>query len=213
MEFLLGRAVSGENARKIDNPYVSATHCRVWCDDKSNIYYIEDMGSTNGTYVNGVLVRQMAIKGDDKILLGGEGGYATTLEELLSTSTPRQMEHSIEHLRKIYDDYHRDMTSFKTKAQVYSSIRIIPSALISIVAVMFAVNDNLIIAVLSFVAVIACLLLSTVLMRKNEEKMKERITKFQLTYVCPRTRRFYGDKSWQVLQNEAKCMFCNSNFQ
>ena len=78
---------------------------------------------------------------------------------------------------------------------------------------MFAVNDNLIIAVLSFVAVIACLLLSTVLMRKNEEKMKERITKFQLTYVCPRTRRFYGDKSWQVLQNEAKCMFCNSNFQ
>lgn len=171
------------------------------------------MGSTNGTYVNGVLVRQMAIKGDDKILLGGEGGYATTLEELLSTSTPRQMEHSIEHLRKIYEDYHRDMSSFKTKAQVYSSIRIIPSALISIVAVMFAVNDNLIIAVLSFVAVIACLLLSTVLMRKNEEKMKERITKFQLTYVCPRTRRFYGDKSWQVLQNEAKCMFCNSNFQ
>lgn len=213
MEFILGRAVSGENALRIDNPYVSATHCRVWCDNESNIYYIADMNSTNGTYVNGVLIHQMALKGDDKILLGGEGGYATTLEELLSTSAPRQMEHSIEHLRKIYEEYQHDMSSFKTKAQIYSSIRVIPSALISIVAVMFAVNDNLVIAILSLVAVIGCLLISTVLMRKNEEKMKDRVTRFQLTYVCPRTRRFYGDRSWQVLQNETKCSFCNTNFE
>lgn len=213
MELLIGRNVKGENARVIDNPYVSATHCRIWLDEQSNIYYIQDTGSTNGTFVNGVLIKQMAIKGDDKILLGGDGGYETTLEELLRTAEHHEPEHDIAALRKIYESYQRDMSGFKTKAQVYTSMRIIPSVLISAGAVIFTVNDNGMLAIVSAAAVIICLIISTILISRNEKKMKDRVTRFQLTYVCPKTRRFYGDRSWEVLQNEGICSHCKSKFK
>lgn len=35
---------------QIDQESVSRNHCRIWLDDQQ--YFIEDMGSTNGTYVN-----------------------------------------------------------------------------------------------------------------------------------------------------------------
>lgn len=213
MEFILGRSPKGENVRKIDNSYVSANHCRIWLDKESNIYYIEDLGSTNGTFVNGLLVKQMAIKGDDKILLGGEGGYGTTLEKLLATSDDHIAVHKLDDLRKIYEDYQRDMSKFKINAQVYQSLRIIPTVLISVIFAYFTYNDQKSVAIVTAVAVVLCIVISTVLIRKNDAKMRERITRFQLTYVCPKTRRFYGDRSWEVLQNEQTCSFCREKFE
>lgn len=213
MEFILGRSPKGENVRKIDNSYVSANHCRIWLDKESNIYYIEDLGSTNGTFVNGLLVKQMAIKGDDKILLGGEGGYGTTLEKLLATSDDHIAVHKLDDLRKIYEDYQRDMSKFKFKAQAYQSLRIIPTVLISVILAYFTYNDQKSVAIVTAVVVVLFIVISTVLIRKNDAKMRERITRFQLTYVCPKTRRFYGDRSWEVLQNEQTCSFCREKFE
>lgn len=213
MEFILGRSPKGENVRKIDNSYVSANHCRIWLDKESNIYYIEDLGSTNGTFVNGLLVKQMAIKGDDKILLGGEGGYGTTLEKLLATSDDHIAVHKLDDLRKIYEDYQRDMSKFKINAQVYQSLRIIPTVITSVILAYFVSNDQKSVAIVTAVAVVLCIVISTVLIRKNDAKMRERITRFQLTYVCPKTRRFYGDRSWEVLQNEQTCSFCREKFE
>lgn len=213
MEFILGRSPKGENVRKIDNSYVSANHCRIWLDKESNIYYIEDLGSTNGTFVNGLLVKQMAIKGDDKILLGGEGGYGTTLEKLLATSDDHIAVHKLDDLRKIYEDYQRDMSKFKIKAQVYQSLRIIPTVITSVILAYFVSNDQKSVAIVTAVVVVLFIVISTVLIRKNDAKMRERITRFQLTYVCPKTRRFYGDRSWEVLQNEQTCSFCREKFE
>ena len=213
MEFILGRSPKGENVRKIDNSYVSANHCRIWLDKESNIYYIEDLGSTNGTFVNGLLIKQMAIKGDDKILLGGEGGYGTTLEKLLATSDDHIAVHKLDDLRKIYEDYQRDMSKFKINAQVYQSLRIIPTVITSVILAYFVSNDQKSVAIVTAVAVVLCIVISTVLIRKNDAKMRERITRFQLTYVCPKTRRFYGDRSWEVLQNEQTCSFCREKFE
>ena len=84
MEILIGRRVEGDSAIKVDNPVVSSTHCRVWKDDQTGVYYIEDVGSLNGTTVNGVTIKRMPINANDKIQLGGKGGYETTLQELLS---------------------------------------------------------------------------------------------------------------------------------
>lgn len=213
MEFILGRSPKGENVRKIDNSYVSANHCRIWLDKESNIYYIEDLGSTNGTFVNGLLVKQMAIKGDDKILLGGEGGYGTTLEKLLATSDDHIAVHKLDDLRKIYEDYQRDMSKFKFKTQAYQSLRIIPTVIISLILAYFVSNDQRSVAIVTAVVVVLFIVISTVLIRKNDAKMRERITRFQLTYVCPKTRRFYGDRSWEVLQNEQTCSFCREKFE
>ena len=46
---LLGRADSAEI--RIDDPFASSAHARVFA--RGEFMYVEDMGSTNGTYLNG----------------------------------------------------------------------------------------------------------------------------------------------------------------
>ena len=211
MELLIGRNVQGENTRKINDErkIVSSTHCRVWLDEATNTYYIEDLGSLNGTYVNGVLIKRMAIKPTDQILLGGPGGYETSLEALL---TP-EVGHSIEHLRKVYDDYHRDIAKLKSRAQLYGYIRIFPTLVMSLVSgvALFRFNE-FVLGIISLVILLLFVIVSSILIRKTDDKMRARSTRFQLSYVCPNTNRFYGDKSWEVLKNERTCIYCREHF-
>jgi hypothetical protein len=50
----MGRAASADV--RIDDPFASAAHCRVF--PHSQFMYIEDMGSTNGTFLNGRQLRK-----------------------------------------------------------------------------------------------------------------------------------------------------------
>jgi pSer/pThr/pTyr-binding forkhead associated (FHA) protein len=52
----------------IDNPAVSFQHARVICYDR--VYYIEDLGSLNGTFLNGARVTQAPLKHGDGITVG-----------------------------------------------------------------------------------------------------------------------------------------------
>lgn len=228
MDIIIGRKVEGENTLRVEPLVVSSRHCHVWLDRQSNTYYVEDLSSMNGTYVNGMLIKRMAVQPTDKILLGGPGGYETSVEKLLEAAqqpkevvAPKVVKeeekekhvHSLAHFKTLYVDYQRDMAKFKSRVQLYSSMRIVPSMLISVLGVILAVKDNVALAIVSLVAVIACLIISSILIRKTDAKMKGRITRFQLTYVCPKTKRFYGDKSWEVLQNEGICLHCKDKFE
>ncbi|MEA2450568.1 MAG: hypothetical protein QOG63_2500 [Thermoleophilaceae bacterium] len=50
----MGRAASADV--RIDDPFASAAHCRVF--PHGQFMYIEDMGSTNGTFLNGRQLRK-----------------------------------------------------------------------------------------------------------------------------------------------------------
>lgn len=50
----LGRAASAE--LKVDDPFASAAHARIF--PRGQFMYIEDMGSTNGTFLNGRQLRK-----------------------------------------------------------------------------------------------------------------------------------------------------------
>jgi hypothetical protein len=50
----LGRAASSEV--KVDDPFASAAHARIF--PRGQFMYIEDMGSTNGTFLNGRQLRK-----------------------------------------------------------------------------------------------------------------------------------------------------------
>ena len=54
---------------RVESPYVSAAHCRLTHDDGR--WTLEDLGSTNGTFVNGVrLARPAVVTPADRITLG-----------------------------------------------------------------------------------------------------------------------------------------------
>lgn len=48
---------------------VSRKHARIFFSNEE--YYIEDLGSTNSTYVNDVKIKKCALRKDDQIYIGG----------------------------------------------------------------------------------------------------------------------------------------------
>ncbi len=53
----------------LDDPLVSGSHCRVEC--RHGAWYLKDLGSTNGTIVDGRTVRESELRPGAEILLGG----------------------------------------------------------------------------------------------------------------------------------------------
>jgi hypothetical protein len=63
----IGRA--GANDISIEDSFASGRHARLY--DREGVVYIEDMNSTNGTYVNGRrLGAQQMLRPDDRIRIG-----------------------------------------------------------------------------------------------------------------------------------------------
>ena len=54
---------------QIDDPFASGRHARI--SERGGLFYIEDMGSTNGTYLNGAaLTSQELLHEDDRVRIG-----------------------------------------------------------------------------------------------------------------------------------------------
>ena len=65
-EVTIGR--DAENDIQIDNISVSRVHAKII--EGPNYYLLQDLSSTNGTFVNGKRVEQKYIKEDDEIIIG-----------------------------------------------------------------------------------------------------------------------------------------------
>jgi pSer/pThr/pTyr-binding forkhead associated (FHA) protein len=63
----IGRSPAAEI--QIDDPFASGRHARIY--ERGGLFYIEDMGSTNGTYLNGEVVHsQELLRAEDRIRIG-----------------------------------------------------------------------------------------------------------------------------------------------
>jgi pSer/pThr/pTyr-binding forkhead associated (FHA) protein len=63
----IGRSPQAEV--RIDDSFASARHARIY--EREGLYYVEDMGSTNGTYLNERQLRsQKQLRGEDRIRIG-----------------------------------------------------------------------------------------------------------------------------------------------
>jgi len=65
-QLIIGRSSKCE--LQVDQESVSRNHARITYDDKS--YVIQDLGSTNGTYVNDELVDSIALRDGDQLKIG-----------------------------------------------------------------------------------------------------------------------------------------------
>ncbi len=78
-EYIIGRAP--ECDRVIDNFKVSRKHCKLFREGST--WYVQDLGSSNGTFVNGKRVTKAAIQPGEIITVGGT---PFTLDQLLAGS-------------------------------------------------------------------------------------------------------------------------------
>lgn len=64
---------------KILSPYVARRHVRLWSTDEG--IAAEDLGSTNGTMVNGVPVRQAILRQGDRLTIAALYSFRVVLRE------------------------------------------------------------------------------------------------------------------------------------
>ncbi len=63
---IMGRTAENDLQLPLDD--VSRQHARIFCRNEE--FFIEDLGSTNGTYVNGIAVVKCVLRNNDQIEIG-----------------------------------------------------------------------------------------------------------------------------------------------
>ena len=63
----VGRAPAADFV--VDAPLISRVHCRLTAD-RSDQLVVEDLGSTNGTIVNGQKIDRLVLRTGDRLLIG-----------------------------------------------------------------------------------------------------------------------------------------------
>jgi two-component system, cell cycle response regulator len=92
--FSLGRHAT--NKLPIDDDSISRFHARFVCEEGE--YYVEDLGSRNGTFIQGKRVTRSVIKDDDWVQLGARVAFRFTLTDSRQEGL----------LRKLYESSTRD---------------------------------------------------------------------------------------------------------
>lgn len=236
IDITLGTRVSGPNTMLVQNQFTSGKHCRIFSDDAANLVYIEDLGSLNGTYVNGQQIVRYMITANDEILLGGNKGYKTTLGAILkafeeqkkkeqsenaaengqSVSKEPETIECLEMLRKIESDFQKAELDANDKLSSLMMMRIIPTSLIGTLtagAALFVPADlKTYVSIVGGIVTILVLLLALKWTSKKSRKIKEAQIKMKenlhYSYACPGCRHSLVGRPWVVLSQDKVCPYC-----
>ncbi len=87
-ETVLGRG--GKADIVLDEPSVSREHARITVEGEGE-YFIEDLGSTNGTFVGGRPIRRARLKDGDRVQVGGEYTFRFAILDEEAESLQRKL--------------------------------------------------------------------------------------------------------------------------
>lgn len=238
----LGTRVSGPNTLVVANKYTSGKHCRIYSDDATNVVYIEDLNSLNGTYVNGQQVVRYMLSVDDEILLGGSNGFKTTLGGVLKMydeqlkkaaeaeaaggngggKTPEkkiepEIVECLDMLHKIESDFQKAELDANDKLSSLTMLRIIPTTLNIILTGVAAIFvPRLYVSIVCGVLTIVMLLLIMKWTSKKSRRIKEAQLKMKenlhYSYACPKCRHSLVGRPWVVLSQDRMCPYCRTKF-
>jgi hypothetical protein len=203
IELKIGRADT--NHLVIKHPRISGHHCLIKAID-NDCYLIEDMGSTNGTIVNGKRVLQQLINKDDEILLGDFSlnveivFYLFKQKPLPTSSSYEDLEKQIqvcrdfEKLQEVYEHY------IKAKRKTIQGNSLASTGIR---------------AGLSLVPVVGAALgtLATGAMGNVQLKIMEIEEQYKKDYICPSCFKFLGAEPYENLYKRGYCSFCKAKWR
>ena len=213
-QYTLGR--SPENDIVIDEPVVGRKHLVIIFRSEIE-FIIEDLDSSNYTYVNGVRIRKKSITPDDKISLGP---YIIDTRYLFSEILKKVIESRIDfneefnQLKKVYEDYEKKVNDSRSKSQI---IPMTIRALITIFvigAAFFIISDPQIRYPVMTGAGLLGGIISIALQR--DSKLKDRIdiltAELELVYKCPKCGKSLISRRWQHWAAKKECESCGAKW-
>ena len=216
MEWIIGR--NGNIV--VGSPQVSHKHAKLTRNDDGS-FVLEDLSSTNGTYVNGIQIVRKTITIHDKVQLAGI--VDIDLTPYMQTGPPKDDPGIIgqfQKLKDVYDEYNRNKINIQSKTITTVMVkRSLPMAIPVLMGIMalgmgeWGKYAALIGAGISLIALIYGMISASNDQAKLPEKLTELEDQLRVDYVCPKCKNFLGNLPWLSLYNRGSCSHCRSKWK
>lgn len=200
----IGKA--SDNDYIVNDDHVSRHHAYLLRNEQG--WFIEDIQSTNGTYVNGCQVVKKKICSSDSIILGDK--YVLDIKSALRSVNDYSEDFLA--LKDVYEKYISEKIKIQSNNQFKTRLfQSLPFALPGVVgiAVGFWGNGTPQLFGLSLSLAICAPTIGIYMGAKQSAKIPQLLqdisNQFKIDYVCPKCGTFLGETPWESLRNKKQC--------
>ena len=201
-----------DNNIQINKPDISEYHVKITRTD-NNSFFVEDLGSLNGTYVDDVPVRKVTIGAEDKLRISKDTYVdIKKIFNISSSDTATGVGSSIYiedfyKLKELWDETERQKKRIKKKHQLKTSfIRAGITVGVVLIAIPFLGQQFILASVAGGAIGGAFVSMSP------PEELRTLDERFQLKYNCPHCKKRLGQFSWNYYSQKGECPMCNKSF-
>lgn len=219
MEIIIGR--KGEQSFPITDKSVSGKHVKLTTLPDGNVQ-VEDLGSSNGTFIDGIRILKKVVTRNTSIRLGSN--YTLKISDVLpviphktinqqsaDTSQQKVPEYSIRHLKAVWSEYEDTLIEIKEQQQKKSKQRMLPM-MIGSASGIFAIIPGIHVFIAAPIAVISFLIYIKMYNEKDTSHEDTKAAKDRLIkkYVCPNPKchRTLPLQDYSVVSQHACCPYC-----
>ncbi|MHC1776027.1 MAG: FHA domain-containing protein [Lentimicrobium sp.] len=199
----LGRA--SDNHLVIKSEKVSGRHCSVKKISDTE-FLVSDLGSSNGTFINGRRIMQSTLRETDEICLAS---YPVDSKMVLNLLVSGSFKKGV-----IYEDFKKQELIFVEFAKLQAVYELYHKEKRRIMK-----NNNLkntgLRAGLSMIPVVGSALgiLSTAVTGNVQDELLEHEENFKKTYICPGCFRFLGAEPFENMERRGYCLICKTKWK
>ena len=208
----LGKATDNEVVA--DHPHVSRHHARLTRDQEGRLL-LEDLGSTNGTFVNDAQVLRKYVVPTDRVRLGDASEWLVS--EILKYNNDYSAEFEL--LKRVYDDYVDAKVKIQSANQFKTRLlQSLPFAIPGIVGVIvgFLGKGSMTWFSVSLLITVCAPMIGIYLGAKQSARTPAQLQalahQFTIDYVCPKCGTFLGEVPWESLRNRKQCPACKAKW-
>ncbi len=201
----IGKA--NDNEYVVNDPSVSRHHARLTYEEEGH-WILEDLGSTNGTFVNGIQIARKQVTSKDVIKLGES--YVLNLAEVLKANNDYSEEFAA--LKQVYDNYIQAKIKIQSSNQFKTRLlQSLPFALPGIIGVLIGFSGKgspALFAISLFITICAPtvgIYWGAKQSAKIPKLLQDLTNQFKIDYVCPKCGTFLGEIPWESLRNRKHC--------
>ncbi|WP_375446684.1 FHA domain-containing protein [uncultured Fibrella sp.] len=218
--YSIGR--SAGNTISIPNNRVSGQHATLICCS-DHVYLLEDLGSKNGTFVNGTRITRKIISADDQLLFA-DSEYTVGTLLLLKPAPPtpgvaspakKTLDFSDDflQLQTVFEQYPKLRKNCRDREKMIRTGSVILSSMVGVGAALGSGGTALAILPLLSSAGLSVLiptLCSTLL--SVDEKLEVIDKEYRERYRCPNPacRDPFGTREWELLARQKTCRQCKA---
>lgn len=211
-EFTLGR--SPDNDIVVENTVVGRKHLLISYKSENELV-IEDLDTSNGTFVNQIRIKRKNVSPEDKVLLGSFELNSTflfseTIKKVNESRTDFTREFS--ELKKIYENYEKKVNEIKNKSQVFPLIIRGFITLCAMAAAFFTISDPQIRYPVMTGAGVLGGLVSAILQKdsKSKDLIDILTAELETVYKCPKCGKSLINRRWKHWALKKVCENCGA---